>query len=95
MGSAMLMVVIYLELLVPDPLSGARKTPLRGLQYHLGAGECCLALKSLIRKLQVPVPTQTSAEGAERYQEVEKVVILSFTCVLSKFISFKDIYMFF
>lgn len=32
-------------LLVPDPFAGARKTPLGGLHYHLGADECCLALK--------------------------------------------------
>lgn len=45
MGSATAMVVIYLGLLVPDPFTGARKTPLRGLLYHLGANEGCLALE--------------------------------------------------
>lgn len=43
MGSATVMAVIYLELLVPDPfLTTVRKTPLRGLHSHLGADECCL-----------------------------------------------------
>lgn len=45
MRSTTAMVVIYLGLLVPDPFPGARKTPFRGLHYHLGADECCLVLK--------------------------------------------------
>lgn len=45
MGSATVMAVIYLELLVPDPFTGVRKTPLTGLHYHLGADEGCLAFK--------------------------------------------------
>lgn len=45
MGSTTVMVVIYLGLLLPDSFTGSRKTPLRGLHYHLGADEYSLAVK--------------------------------------------------
>lgn len=45
MGSAAVIIVIYLGLLVPDSFTDSRKTPLRGLHYHLGADEYFLALK--------------------------------------------------
>lgn len=53
------------------------------------------SLKSLIQKIQVPIPTQISAEVTEMYGEVGEAVTLSLTCVLSKLISFKDFFFFF